>query len=119
MMRIALCSLLALVGLFGLAQVAEAGRLPVPGSTSKTIPPNTAVSYENEVFRGGELARVAVVGDGSSLLLVSVYDQYGTLIDSRIGYRCTIEWTPIFTSAHTIKVTNLGTSTTSYGLATN
>src|ERR1051325_654969 len=55
-------------------------------------------------FRGGEVARVSLSGDGSTNLDLYIYDQYGRLIvyDNDYGDDCFVQWLPYYTATFTI-----------------
>ena len=72
-------------------------------------------------FRGGEVARVAISGDGDTRLDLYVYDESGNLIDSRVGpgddALCT--WVPKWSGKFTIRIVNRGLVANQYVIATN
>ena len=72
-------------------------------------------------FVGGRTARVAVVGDGYTILDLYIYDQYGNLIakDERSTVSLLVEWYPRFGQTFFIEVINRGNTYNEYGLATN
>lgn len=72
-------------------------------------------------FRGGELARARVSGDGSTNLDLYIYDQYGRLItfDSDYTDECVVQWFPCCTATYTIQVVNRGLFYNDYELWTN
>jgi hypothetical protein len=61
-------------------------------------------------FRGGELARVALSGDGDTDLDLYVYDENGSLIakDDDSSDDCYVSWVPRWTSSFKIRVVNRG-----------
>lgn len=61
-------------------------------------------------FRGGEVARVIVVGDGDTDLDLYIYDENNNLIAQDIDYtdNCVCSWTPMWTGTFTIKIKNRG-----------
>jgi hypothetical protein len=61
-------------------------------------------------FRGGEYARIDVVGDGDTDLDCWVYDANGNLIDydTDLTDWCVLEFVPQWTGSFTLKITNLG-----------
>jgi len=97
---------------------AHAGRFPVAGEDAAVIAPLDDVSYTDR-YAGLESAVVRVNGDGGTLLKVEVFDDAGNLIDSDVGFTCTLRWTPIFTGKFTVVVTNLGLARNLYTLHTN
>jgi hypothetical protein len=72
-------------------------------------------------FKGSELARVAVIGDGDADLDLFVYDQGGHLIgkDTDRTSRCLVEWVPRWTGPFQIKVRNVQSGSSAYLLVTN
>ena len=100
---------------------AFAGRVPQPGVDHKLIAGYATVAYHGEYFRGGELAVIAVEGDGDSNLDLYVYDENGNLIasDTGTGDFCVVRFTPRWTGAFTIKVVNRGYRSNVYSLSTN
>ena len=72
-------------------------------------------------FRGDEIARVAISGDGDTRLDLYVYDENGNLITSHVGPGddCLVSWTPKWTGSFTVKVVNRGRVQNKYGIATN
>ncbi|HYP25962.1 MAG TPA: hypothetical protein VE262_04515 [Blastocatellia bacterium] len=80
-------------------------------------------SYNNfgVTFRGGEIARVYVNGDGSTDLDLYIYDQYGRLIvyDNDYSDSCFVKWFPIYTGTFTIQVVNRGGYCNIYRISTN
>jgi hypothetical protein len=72
-------------------------------------------------FVGGELARVAVVGDGDTDLDLYIYDENGNLITSDTDYtdQCLVEFTPRWTGAFRVRVVNNGYVYNNYVLLTN
>jgi len=72
-------------------------------------------------FRAGEVARVAVIGDGDTDLDLYVYDEFGNLIGSDTDYtdQCIVTWAPRWTGVFTIQVVNRGNVYNVYRLQTN
>lgn len=72
-------------------------------------------------FYGGELAEVALKGDGDTDLDLYIYDENGNLIDSDTGYSdaCYASWQPKWTGTFKIKVKNRGDIYNEYALITN
>jgi hypothetical protein len=64
----------------------------------------------NVEFRGGELAEIAISGDGDTDLDLYVYDEYGNYIGSDTGSTDTayVSWTPRWTGNFRIEVKNNG-----------
>jgi hypothetical protein len=73
------------------------------------------------VFRAGEIARVAVVGDGDTGLDLYVFDANGNLItkDDDSTANAVVAFTPYITSEFRIVVVNRGGVYNNYMLATN
>lgn len=72
-------------------------------------------------FRGGEVARVAISGDGDTRLDLFIYDEFGNLVDSRVGPGddAMASWVPKWTGKFTIKVVNRGIVYNRYVIVTN
>jgi len=72
-------------------------------------------------FRGGELARIAVIGDGDTDLDLYVYDESGNEIAKDVDRtdRCLVEWTPRRTGQFQVRIVNLGRVHNQYLLITN
>ena len=72
-------------------------------------------------FTGGEVAKVAVVGEGNTDLDLYIFDENDNLIvkDDDNTSRCYVEWTPRWTGAFKIKIKNRGSASSNYGLLTN
>jgi hypothetical protein len=102
---------------------ASGGTLGVPGGAiyhTDRVLPFRADSY-TLTFRGGEVARVAVVGDGDTDLDLYVYDENGNLIgsDTDATDRCLVQFTPRWTGQFRIRITNSGWVYNQYVLMTN
>jgi hypothetical protein len=91
-----------------------------PKRTVDVVEPLEADVYKI-TFRGGEVARVAVSGDGDTRLDLYVYDENGNLIASAVGPGddCLASWVPKWTGKFVIKVVNLGRVSNRYILVTN
>ena len=77
--------------------------------------------YTPILFRGGEVARVAVIGDGTTDLDLYIYDEYGNLVamDEDNTDHCVATWFPSRTGWFTIKIVNRGSVYNDYAMATN
>ncbi len=114
--------LCAAVASLTVASLADAGRVPNPGSDVIRINGFGTITY-TERFFGGEMARVAIVGNGASDLDVFVYDSFGRLVAQGIG-PTDIENVSWFVPGNQIQtfrivVRNLGANANTYALATN
>lgn len=80
----------------------------------------TADNY-NLRFRGGERARVAVIGDGDTDLDLVVEDENGNVVaqDMDLTDNCVVEWTPRWTGTFHVRVINNGNLFNNYLLLTN
>lgn len=77
--------------------------------------------FEPTLFRGGEIARVVVRGDGDTDLDLYIYDSYGNLVakdDDGLDY-CVATFRPSRTAYYTVVVRNLGSVYNRYTLTTN
>src|SRR5262245_41384511 len=119
MRRMITLTLMLGAGLVGWSQTAEAGRMPNPGVDTDLVRPHGTVTYSNEWFYSGELAEVTVAGDGSTLLTVTVEDEFGHEVASDYGYTCRVTWYPRWTGRFTIQVHNLGYQSNYYEMTTN
>ena len=72
-------------------------------------------------FQGGEMARIAVVGDGDTDLDLYVFDEYGNEIGRDDDYtdHCLVQWAPRWTGRFTVKIANRGSVYNRYALLTN
>jgi hypothetical protein len=72
-------------------------------------------------FRGGEIARVAVSGDGDTRLDLYIYDENGNLVTSQVGPGddCLASWVPRWTGVFVIRVVNRGLLSNRYLILTN
>lgn len=79
----------------------------------------STMTYHNISVSGGEHAAVAVQGDGSTALRVSVYDYNNNLIaysNCRVD-TCMVRWVANWNADFYVTVQNLGAYRTSYGFA--
>lgn len=118
--KLAMASLVVVVGVLALAGGVEAGRIPGPGIDVRRCEAYASVTYY-DTFRGGELAVVSIAGDGDTDLDLFVYDRFGNLVAQGIGLtdRETVRWLPRSTGTYRIVVRNLGGVWNRYSLSTN
>lgn len=107
--------------LLGLAIVPVfAGRVPDPAITTDMVE-----AFDTDVysiwFRGGELAIIAVSGDGDTDLDLFVYDENDNRIafDARVGDDCLVHFTPKWSGPFRVEVRNLGRVANIYTIVTN
>jgi len=88
--------------------------------TSEVVPARTIKTY-SMTFLGGEVAVVAVVGDGDTDLDLEVYDAFGNLVASDHGPTDTavVRFFPLFTQVYTVKVINHGYVHNRFSLGNN
>lgn len=105
-----------------LANSVELSRGAVGGPKRKVdeVNPLAADRYKIE-FRGGEVARVLVSGDGDTRLDLYIYDENGNLVTSQVGPGddCLASWVPRWTGVFTIRIVNRGLVSNRYIIATN
>jgi hypothetical protein len=91
-----------------------------PKRVVEVVEPAAADVYKI-TFRGGEVARVAVSGDGDTRLDLYVYDENGILVNSQVGPGddCLSSWMPKWTGVFIIKVVNRGRVPNRYIMVTN
>lgn len=96
------------------------GAVSGPNEHPDRVKARTTDSYRI-AFRGGEAARVAVIGDGDTDLDLYVYDENGNAIasDTDGTDRCVVEWVPRWTGTFTVRIANLGNVYNEYVLLTN
>jgi hypothetical protein len=72
-------------------------------------------------FRGGELARVTVIGDDDTDLDLYIYDENGNLITKDDDYtdHCIVEFWPYWTGQFSVVIVNRGNVYNAYMLVTN
>jgi hypothetical protein len=105
------------------AKPAAAGTLGASGGPiwrSDRVLAHSADNY-TIVFRGGEVARIAVSGDGDTDLDLYVYDENGAQIasDRDSTDDCLVCWVPRWTGPFRVRVVNLGRVYNNYVLTTN
>ena len=115
-MRTTLTFLLAI----GAAAQTFAGAVPGPKRTDERVQARSTDSYA-VIFRQGEIARVALSGDGDTDLDLYVYDESGNLVASDDDELddCYVSWAPRWTGRFTIKVVNRGYVANDYTILTN
>ena len=99
---------------------AKRDRIGGPARSVETVLANDKDIY-TVAFKGDELARVAVLGDGHADLDLYVYDENGHMIakDNDDTAACAVEWTPAWSGPFTVKVANNGKVNSDYILLTN
>jgi len=106
--------------IFGATAPGLAGAVRGPVYARDAVNPGSADVYRI-TFRGGEIARVALSGDGDTDLDLYVYDESGNLIakDDDRSDDCYVSWIPRWTGSFKIRVVNRGRVYNEYVLATN
>ncbi|MEI7635751.1 MAG: hypothetical protein WCJ37_00470 [Syntrophus sp. (in: bacteria)] len=100
--------------------LASKGAVLGPGRSLERV-----MAGQTDIFRvaykGGELARLAIVGDGDCDLDLFVYDQNGNFIvkSDSSGDREYVEWTPRWEGYFYLKVKNQGGVYANYWILTN
>jgi hypothetical protein len=115
-----LALLFALTGSAVMVPLARADRIPSPGDGTAVCEAFGTVTYY-ETFRGGRLARVAIVGDGATDLDIFVYDMQGRRVAQGIGPTDieVVTWLPSEPQTYRIVVRNLGATWNRFSMATN
>jgi len=87
----------------------------------RRISAHSTQPYQPILFRGGEVATVVVIGDGTTDLDLYVYDEYGNLVamDNDYSDHCVATWFPSRTGWFTVKIVNRGSVYNDYSMATN
>lgn len=108
---------------------AEAAKHPSTGTLGATTGPIVhhdhvyARHYDDfaVTFYAGELARVAVIGNGSTDLDLYIYDANGNMITADTDYsdQCLVQFVPRWTGTFRIRVVNNGYVGNNYVLMTN
>jgi len=77
--------------------------------------------YYDVRFIAGELAEIAVRGDGDTDLDLYVFDSNGNMVAKDDDYtdRCFVSWVPLWTGRFTVKIVNRGPIVNNYWLLTN
>jgi hypothetical protein len=96
------------------------GAVGGPKRTVEVVNPLATDQY-HIAFRGGEVARVAISGDGDTRLDLYIYDENGNLITSAVGPGddALASWVPRWTGVFTIRVVNRGLNANKYVIMTN
>ena len=104
----------------GAAVQTLAGAVPGPKATRERVQARSTDFYA-VTFRRGEIARVALSGDGDTDLDLYVFDESGNLIasDEDGSDDCYVSWVPRWTGSFTIKVVNRGYVANDYTILTN
>ncbi len=99
---------------------ADAGRIPGPGIHSTSVEAYDVDNYDIR-FRGGEMARIVVSGDGDTDLDVFVYDADENLVASDVDPTdyCVVSWRPRRSATYRVEVHNLGDVYNIYTIETN
>jgi hypothetical protein len=107
--------------LLGSAMLANASAVGGPQANLDTCVLAYGTDVYHVTFYGGELAEVAVRGDGDTDLDLFIFDEFGNLIasDIRGGDLCLAQWYPGWTGTFRIEVRNLGGVYNRYQIATN
>jgi hypothetical protein len=99
---------------------ATRGRVGGPGERYAYVYGNSNDIYDVN-FIAGQLAEIAVNGDGDTDLDLYVFDSNGHLIAKDDDYtdRCYVSWVPAWTGRYTVKVVNRGPIVNYYRMLTN
>ena len=114
-------NLLAVISSLGeMSDDSHRGAVGGPKRTVDRVRENSTDVYTIN-FVAGQLAEVALSGDGDTDLDLYVYDSNGNLIDKDDDYSddCYVSWCPRWTGKFVIKVVNLGPLWNKYILVTN
>ena len=112
--------LLAAIAKIEKTNQATRGRVGGPGERYALIYGNSSDNYDI-IFMEGQLAEIAVRGDGDTDLDLYVYDSSGHLIAQDVDYtdRCFVSWVPLWTGRYLVKIVNRGPVLNNYHLMTN
>jgi hypothetical protein len=96
------------------------GALGGPKRTVEVVEPLASDIFKI-TFRGDEVARVGVSGDGDTRLDLYIYDENGHLVTSQVGPGddCLASWVPRWTGPFIVKVVNRGLLQNKYIILTN
>ena len=99
---------------------ATRGRVGGPGERYSYVYGNSNDIYDIN-FISGQLAEIALNGDGDTDLDLYVFDSNGHLIAKDDDYtdRCYVSWVPAWTGRFTVKIVNRGPIVNNYRLLTN
>jgi len=99
---------------------ATRGRVGGPGHKYSFVYGKSTDTYEIS-FIVGELAEIAVRGDGDTDLDLRVFDSNGNLIVQDIDYTdaCYVSWVPKWTGRYLVKIINQGPIMNNYAMITN
>jgi hypothetical protein len=102
------------------ANQATRGRVGGPGEKYTYVNGNSNDNYDIS-FIEGELAEIAILGDGDTDLDLYVYDSNGNLIGQDEDYtdRCYVSWVPKWTGRYKVKIVNRGPILNNYIMLTN
>lgn len=111
---------LGMVLALGLGGAAMAGGINGPIAHRDTVWAHRTDVY-NMTFVAGEVAEIAVSGDGSTDLDLYVYDGYGRLVgtDTDAGDDCDVRFVVIATGTFRVEVVNHGSVYNDYVIAHN
>jgi hypothetical protein len=109
-----------IAGLLLSTQAVQAGAVGGPKKDLHKATAGQTVRY-TITFRGGENARLAVVGSGTTDIDVFVYDENGNLLRKGVGGGDSwkTDWNPRWTGKFYIYVINRGNVANTFALATN
>jgi hypothetical protein len=113
-------TLVAALVLMAVSSVAFAGSETGAGVYTKACPAfSKTVILERYV--GGQMARLALVGNGATDLDIYVYDRFGNLVTSGTGFtdREVVSFFPLVTGNYRIEIVNRGGVFNTFALATN
>ena len=120
--RTALAAGMALTAtaMLGGLQPAQADAVGGPKFVRETVKAHTVDVY-HVAFRGGEIAEVALSGDGDTDIDLFIYDENGNLVaeDRDRSDDCLARWYVKRTGTYTVRVRNQGGVYNDYVMATN
>jgi hypothetical protein len=90
-----------------------------PRFAKETVASHSSITYRPTLFSSPDVGVVEVVGDGSTLLDVAVYDTKGNLIIHYADYSPRVTFYPYWTAGFSIRVRNLGNVSNTFTLRTN